>query len=247
MTKINGQPTSHDLTILKKEVITILASILTAFGEGNHGHAGIILEPAAYVNMTKRKDFANPVNSGIYPTELAANAATGTRARAEAEHKVLINQFETFEGPTAADGRWGKNNATACRRPPSTTKMLIKCWHHAAAATANSGRWAARQAQGRSTLPPPTSLHDNDANWALASRHHQRPNNACTIPFLQQSKAPLVFPPGKTDISKCQQSAAVCSFSVLPQQSCCSSPYSSPAGALGGFPPPPPCPGRLPP
>jgi hypothetical protein len=26
------------------------------------------------------------------------NATAGTRARAEAEHKELINQFETFEG-----------------------------------------------------------------------------------------------------------------------------------------------------
>jgi hypothetical protein len=34
----------------------------------------------------------------VYPAGLAANAAATVRARAEAEHKELINQFETFEG-----------------------------------------------------------------------------------------------------------------------------------------------------
>ena len=48
--------------------------------------------------MTEGTDFVNPVNPGIYPANLALNAAAGARARAEAEHRELINQFETFEG-----------------------------------------------------------------------------------------------------------------------------------------------------
>jgi hypothetical protein len=43
-------------------------------------------------------NFADPINPGFYPAELAATAAAGTRAKAEAEHKELINQYETFEG-----------------------------------------------------------------------------------------------------------------------------------------------------
>ena len=43
-------------------------------------------------------NFNNPINPWIYPAKLAPNASTGTRARAEAEHKELINKFETFEG-----------------------------------------------------------------------------------------------------------------------------------------------------
>ena len=35
VTKIHGQPTSHDLTILEKELIAILARIPTALGGGN--------------------------------------------------------------------------------------------------------------------------------------------------------------------------------------------------------------------
>ena len=98
VTKIHGQPTSHDLTILEKELIAILAGIPTALGGGNFGHVGVIMEAAAYSNMTAGIDFVNPASPGVYPAGLAANAAATVRARAEAEHKELITQFETFEG-----------------------------------------------------------------------------------------------------------------------------------------------------
>ena len=98
VTKIHGQPTSHDLTNLEKEIISILANIPTMLGGGNYGHVGVIMDPTDYTTMTGGTAFVNPVNPGIYPAGLAVNAAAGTRARAEAEHKELINQFETFEG-----------------------------------------------------------------------------------------------------------------------------------------------------
>jgi hypothetical protein len=92
VTKIHGQPTSHDLTILKKELIAILASIPTALGGRNFGHVGVIMD------MTTGISFADPAIPGGYPAGLTANAAATIRARAEAEHKELINQFETLEG-----------------------------------------------------------------------------------------------------------------------------------------------------
>jgi hypothetical protein len=98
VTKIHGQPTGHDLANLKKEIILILANIPTTLGGGNHGHVGVIMDPTDYSTMTEGTAFVNPVNPGIYPADLALNAAAGTRARAEAEHKELTNQFETFEG-----------------------------------------------------------------------------------------------------------------------------------------------------
>ena len=98
VTKIHGQPTSHDLTNLEKEIIAILANIPTTLGGGNHGHVGVIMAPPEYNVMTGGIDFVNPTNPGIYPAGLAANAAAGTRAREEAIHKELIAQFETFEG-----------------------------------------------------------------------------------------------------------------------------------------------------
>ena len=98
VTKIHGQPTSHVLTILKKELIAILAGIPMALGGGNFGHVGVIMDVTAYSTMTNGIAFKNPANPGVYPAGLAANAAATICARAEAEHKELINQFETFEG-----------------------------------------------------------------------------------------------------------------------------------------------------
>jgi hypothetical protein len=77
--------------ILEKELIAILAGIPTKLGGENHRHAGIIMDPTTYNTMTGGTDFNNPANPGIYPTRLAMNAVAGTRARAEAEHKELIN------------------------------------------------------------------------------------------------------------------------------------------------------------
>jgi hypothetical protein len=98
VTKIHGQPTSHDLTILEKELIAILAGIPTALGGGNFGHVGVIMDATAYSTMAEGIAFENPANPGVYPVGLAANAAATVRARAEAEHEELINQFEMFEG-----------------------------------------------------------------------------------------------------------------------------------------------------
>jgi hypothetical protein len=90
VTKIHGQPTNHDLTILEIELIVILAIIPTMLGGGNHGHAGIIIEPARYSLMMGGVAFVNPANPGTYPANVPANAATGVQARAEAEHKEFV-------------------------------------------------------------------------------------------------------------------------------------------------------------
>jgi hypothetical protein len=88
--KIHGQPTDQDLTLLEKELISIAANDLTALGGGNHGHAGIIVEPTKYLVMIGGATFVNPFHPGIYTAGLAANAAAGTRAMAEAVHKEQI-------------------------------------------------------------------------------------------------------------------------------------------------------------
>jgi hypothetical protein len=67
-------------------------------GGENHGHAGIIVEPAKYLTMTGRTQFDPPANPGVYPAVLAINAAAGTRAREEAIHKELVAQYEIFKG-----------------------------------------------------------------------------------------------------------------------------------------------------
>ena len=101
VTKIHGQPTNQDLTILEKELIAILANIPTTLGGGNHGHAGILMDPARYL-ITAGVPFVNPANPGNYPAGVAGNAAAGARARAEAQHKEEVKEYETFQGVTQA-------------------------------------------------------------------------------------------------------------------------------------------------
>ena len=97
VTKIHGQPTNQDLTTLEKELIAILANIPTTLGGGNHGHAGILMEPTRYL-LTTGVPFNNPANPGNYPLNIAGNAAAGVRARAEAEHKEEVREYETYQG-----------------------------------------------------------------------------------------------------------------------------------------------------
>ena len=97
VTKIQGQPTNQDLTILEKELIVILANILMALGGGNHGHAGILMDPEKYL-VTAGVPFANPANPGNYPANVSGNAAQGVQARVEAEHKEAVKECKTFQG-----------------------------------------------------------------------------------------------------------------------------------------------------
>ncbi len=93
-----AQPKDGDLTTLEKKLIAITASIPTMLGGGNHGHAGIIVEPAKYLTMTSGTQINPPANPGVYPAGLAINAAAGTRAREEAIHKELVAQYKIFKG-----------------------------------------------------------------------------------------------------------------------------------------------------
>jgi hypothetical protein len=71
----------QDVTLLKKELIAIMAMILTTLGGGGHGHAGTIIEPAKYFLMMGGTAFIALANPDNYPAGLAANIATGTQAR----------------------------------------------------------------------------------------------------------------------------------------------------------------------
>ena len=96
VTKIHGQPTNQDLTLLEKELIAILANIPTTLGRGGHGHAGIIMDPAQYF-LTAGAPFVNPANPGTYPANVPNNATQGFRARVEAEHEELVKECKTFQ------------------------------------------------------------------------------------------------------------------------------------------------------
>jgi hypothetical protein len=76
VTKFHGQPTNQNITILKKELIAILANIPTTLRGGNYGHVGIIVEQARYLLMMG-VIFTNSANSGTYPANFSGNAAAG--------------------------------------------------------------------------------------------------------------------------------------------------------------------------
>jgi hypothetical protein len=94
-TKIFGQPTANDITQLEKELIAIAAAIPTSLGGGNYGHAGMNVDQAKYLLMTGTP-FNNPQNPGIYPANIAGNAANGIRARKEALNKELIREYKIY-------------------------------------------------------------------------------------------------------------------------------------------------------
>ena len=78
--KIFGQLMGNDITQLEKELIAIAAAILTSLGGGNHGHAGIIIDDARYQTLTNGTQFVTSANPGIYPENIAGNAANAVRS-----------------------------------------------------------------------------------------------------------------------------------------------------------------------
>ena len=59
------------------------------------------MDPAQYL-LVAGVAFVNPANPGTYPAGVPNNAAQGVRARAEAEHKELMKEYETFQGVVQA-------------------------------------------------------------------------------------------------------------------------------------------------
>ncbi len=59
------------------------------------------MEPARYL-LTAGVPFVSPANPGNYPANVPGYAAAGVRARAEAEHKEEVKEYETFQGVVPA-------------------------------------------------------------------------------------------------------------------------------------------------
>jgi hypothetical protein len=71
ITKIHGQPTDQDVTLLKKDIIIIMAMNPTILGGGGHRHARLILKPAKHLLMMHRTAFVAPANPGNFPAGIA--------------------------------------------------------------------------------------------------------------------------------------------------------------------------------
>ncbi len=93
ITRINGQPTDRDLTLLKQELAKITASVPISLGGGKHRHLGLIIPEDEYVKMShKNEKFESPMHPGYYPTTVSSIAAM--RTNQEAEHKANIVQYK---------------------------------------------------------------------------------------------------------------------------------------------------------
>ena len=90
MTKIHGQPINTDINLLE-ELIAIAATVVTALGGGNNGHAGLLLDDVEYLALAPGTPFVQPANPSIYPD----GVTNANRARLEAEHKEQVQKFET--------------------------------------------------------------------------------------------------------------------------------------------------------
>jgi hypothetical protein len=95
VTPIMGQPSTQDISKLEEEIIGIAATFPMALGGGNNGHAGIIMDPAAYSLLSGGINFINPINPGVYP---AGAMTTAQRPQRKAEHKEFLKQFKTWAG-----------------------------------------------------------------------------------------------------------------------------------------------------
>jgi hypothetical protein len=92
--KVHGQPSNTDFDLLEEELIAIVATVTTALGGGNNGHAGMLISNIEYAAFAPGTPFVPPNNPGIYPI----GVTNATRARLEAEHKEQVKQFKTYVG-----------------------------------------------------------------------------------------------------------------------------------------------------
>ncbi|KAL7477531.1 hypothetical protein ACHAW6_003339 [Cyclotella cf. meneghiniana] len=96
-TKIDGQPTNEDLNQLTKECINAAFSISTTNGGGQHGHAGMIIPRAEYIQFSHNaKEFIVPTKPGPSPAHVDADAVI--HEQQVAKHKAEQAEFETYKG-----------------------------------------------------------------------------------------------------------------------------------------------------
>jgi hypothetical protein len=102
VTKIDGQPTLENIRTLDQELAAILSEIETTNGGGNHGHLGMIMNDTDYQRIsTGRTKWTVPTNPGSYPSGIDDTTPTHERERLVAEHKVKVEEFETYRGVLA--------------------------------------------------------------------------------------------------------------------------------------------------
>lgn len=97
VTKIHGQPTDRDLSLLKKELVKIVSKEATSLGGGKHGHVGLLMKEEDYIKISNGGvPFVTPSHPGHHPARLSSVAAT--REMQLAKHKADVITYETCAG-----------------------------------------------------------------------------------------------------------------------------------------------------
>ena len=97
VTKITGQPTDRDLTLLRKELVKIAGKEATSLGGGKHGHIGLLMKEADYKAISNGGvEFKIPSHPDHAPTTLST--VTGTREKQLLKHKAELMTYETCQG-----------------------------------------------------------------------------------------------------------------------------------------------------
>ena len=100
---IVGQPTDDDLTALREVLYPLLLEI--PYDEpGSHNLIGL-LEPTTSYSATWGTAFPIPARPPTYPV-IANDATPVERARAEAEHAVLVRDYASFEAAERAAAKF---------------------------------------------------------------------------------------------------------------------------------------------
>ena len=77
VTRIVGQPSERDVTLLRKELGKVAASVKTKLGGGKHGHLGLVIKEEKYKTIShQNKVFTIPAHPGAYPSTVSADAQT---------------------------------------------------------------------------------------------------------------------------------------------------------------------------
>ena len=87
LTRIHGMPSYESLRKIKNELKANAASVYYDLGSGSHGHLGLVLTVAEYVNITQT-EYIFPVHPGIL--NIAVGNPNYETARLTEEHKELV-------------------------------------------------------------------------------------------------------------------------------------------------------------
>ncbi len=96
-TPIDGKPTDDDLLAIREKVLPILMMIpydqLTAV----HSLTGLITNKVRYMAEHGNAAFLRPTRLPLYDTNIADDAKTVVRVRAEAAHQAKLDDYKRYE------------------------------------------------------------------------------------------------------------------------------------------------------